>query len=435
MPETIEELNVYLAACYSQPPYSTRDSETTQQPQPLPKPIPPHPLSPSAAPPAKRQKSGTPRAPFVDPPSGSPEPSVFDVLNIFRRRWFLHQDHLIANVLSATKDDAGLLDWIDFQPPFHSHLIRKAMSLLPPLCLVVKGKRVIFVFVLEVLNEDSHGSPGHNPGPLAFFNVSKKPSPSAPKKAAASHGVSAPTPSVSHSEAPLLGLRIGGKPTKSRRGVKTKKTLLEPGLLHEAQVAVWQAVGSQPGHPLAESLYPPIGASQSLRPDPTGPPKASGSGTVPPLSKSRTPMPVPGPAHGDEWFDEDRAGSVSLSAVENLVETSHMIQDLYECLPPLSLLLSSSAMDLDEQARTPPLTVPLAFVSLGDYPWLLRHPMPSSTVFLAQWCFDGLKNGIPVSALECLIWTETAPMTATEKRQVPKKLRALRQAMASFALE
>src|SRR5579863_9214875 len=86
--------------------------------------VPPHPLSPPAAPPAKRQKSGTPsRAPTVDPPSGSPEPSVFDVLNIFQRRWFLHWDHLIANVLSATKDDAGHLDWVDFQPPFHTHLV------------------------------------------------------------------------------------------------------------------------------------------------------------------------------------------------------------------------------------------------------------------------------------------------------------------------
>src|SRR5579863_9941202 len=89
-----------------------------------PKVVPPHPLSPPAAPPAKRQKSGTPsRAPTVVPPSGSPEPSVFDVLNIFRRRWFLHRDHLIANVLSATKDDAGHLDWVDFQPPFHTHLV------------------------------------------------------------------------------------------------------------------------------------------------------------------------------------------------------------------------------------------------------------------------------------------------------------------------
>src|SRR5579863_5748049 len=95
----------------------------------------------------------------------------------------------------------------------------------------------------------------------------------------------------------------------------------------------------------------------------------------------------------------------------------------------------SSAMDLDERARTPPPAVPVAFVVLGDYPWLLRHPMPMSTVFLSQWCFDGLKNGVPESALETLIRTETAPMTAAEKQQMPKKLRALCQAVAAFTQE
>ena len=92
-------------------------------------------------------------------------------------------------------------------------------------------------------------------------------------------------------------------------------------------------------------------------------------------------------------------------------------------------------MDLDERARTPPPPAPLAFVSLMDYPWLLRHEMPASTVFLKQWCVNGLRNGVPASALECLIRTKTAPMSAAEKRQVPKKLCALKQAMAESALE
>src|SRR5579863_5335993 len=214
--KTVEDLNAYLAARYSLPPPSSSDCPTPSPGPTTPKVVPPHSLSPPAAPPAKRQKSGTPGAPSGDSPSGSPEPSVFDILNIFQRHWFLHRNHLIANILSTTKDNAGRLDWIDFQPPFYTHLVRKAVSLLPPLCPVAKGKQVMFVFLLEVLNEDSHGSPGRNPGPLAFFNIPKKPSPSAPKKAAASPGVSAPTPSVSNSEAPLPGLRVGGKPAKSR---------------------------------------------------------------------------------------------------------------------------------------------------------------------------------------------------------------------------
>ena len=158
------------------------------------------------------------------------------------------------------------------------HLVRKTVSLLPPLCPVAKGKRVMFVFLLEVLNEDSHGLPGRSPGPLAFFDSLKNPSPRAPKKATASHGVSAPTPPVSHSGAPLPGLRVGGKPEEPRtRGVKTKKTLLKPGLSREAREAIRHAVASQPGHPLAESLHPPLGQS-ALDPIPSAPPVASGSG-------------------------------------------------------------------------------------------------------------------------------------------------------------
>src|SRR5579863_5270100 len=306
---------------------SSSDRPTPSPGSATPKVVPPHPLSPPAAPSAKRQKSGSPpRAPPVDRPSGSPEPSVFDVLNVFRRRWFLHRDHLVANLLSATKDECGKLDWINFQPPFHTHLVRKAVSLLPPLCPVAKGKRVMFVFLLEVLNEDSHRLPGRSPGPLAFFDSLKNPSPRSPKKDAAARGVPAPAPPVSYSGAPLPGLRVGGEPAQPRaRGVKTKKTLRTLGLTREERVNIWQAVGSQPGHPLADTLYPPIGASQSLHPDPTGPPRASGSGTVPPSLDSRSPMLVPGPARDVSWFDLDRAPSVTLSAVQDLMDTSHMI--------------------------------------------------------------------------------------------------------------
>jgi len=50
-------------------------------------------------------------------------PSVFDILNMFRHWWFLNRDHLLANILSAQKDDAGNIIWVDFLPPFHTHLM------------------------------------------------------------------------------------------------------------------------------------------------------------------------------------------------------------------------------------------------------------------------------------------------------------------------
>jgi len=78
-----------------------------------------------------------PSVPSVVPDNG---PSVFQVLNIFRRCWFLNRDHLIANILSTQKDESDKIFWVDFQPAFHTHLVRRALALLPPLCLVAKGK-------------------------------------------------------------------------------------------------------------------------------------------------------------------------------------------------------------------------------------------------------------------------------------------------------
>jgi hypothetical protein len=59
-------------------------------------------------------------------------------------------DHLIANILSAQKDERGKISWVDFQPIFHMHLIQRALTLLPALCPVAKGKHCMFMFVLEV---------------------------------------------------------------------------------------------------------------------------------------------------------------------------------------------------------------------------------------------------------------------------------------------
>src|SRR6267142_498336 len=104
------------------------------------------PLSPPASPPAKRLKLAPPSLPAPGPPPPpsvhemeEDGPSVFDVLNVFRRQWFLNRDHL-ANILSAQKDDAGNIVWVDFLPPFHMHLVQWALALLPPLCPAAKGK-------------------------------------------------------------------------------------------------------------------------------------------------------------------------------------------------------------------------------------------------------------------------------------------------------
>jgi len=74
---------------------------------------------------------------------------MFEVLNVFRQHWFLNRDHLIATILSTQRDESGHLMWVNFQPTFHTHLIWQALTLLPPLYPIAKGKHCMFVFILD----------------------------------------------------------------------------------------------------------------------------------------------------------------------------------------------------------------------------------------------------------------------------------------------
>src|SRR5579863_557698 len=138
----------------------------------------------------------SPSPPLSKPPGASdggvdPDaiPSVFDILNIFRSRWFLNKDHLIANVLSAQRDADGRLCWVDFLPPFHTHLVQRALALVPPLCPAAMGKKVLFVFVMEVMD-------GDGPKPGSFWIVPKK------RRRRPPPAKSPPPPSVPEAPAP-----------------------------------------------------------------------------------------------------------------------------------------------------------------------------------------------------------------------------------------
>ena len=88
--------------------------------------------------------------------------SVFDILNIFRSRWFLSRANLLANTISAQKAEDRNISWVEFTPQYHSHLVKCAVALVPR--PVHKVKRVMFGFILELLNGE---------GDLAFFNLKK----------------------------------------------------------------------------------------------------------------------------------------------------------------------------------------------------------------------------------------------------------------------
>jgi hypothetical protein len=94
--------------------------------------------------------------------SGMSELSVFDILNIFRRRWFLSIDHLRAQALSAQKAEDGKIFWVEFTPQFHAHLVKCAVALVPH--PIQKVKKVMFGYILELLNDE---------GPRAFFDLKK----------------------------------------------------------------------------------------------------------------------------------------------------------------------------------------------------------------------------------------------------------------------
>jgi hypothetical protein len=93
---------------------------------------------------------------------GISELSIFDILNIFCHQWFLSVGHLRANVLSAQKAKSGKIFWVKFAAQFHSHLVKCTVALVPhPL---LKVKKVLFVYILELLNQEGH---------QAFFDLVK----------------------------------------------------------------------------------------------------------------------------------------------------------------------------------------------------------------------------------------------------------------------
>ena len=93
----------------------------------------------------------TTSAPIID------HPSVFNVLNLFRACWFLNCKHLISLILATVKgSDNNDITWINLLPNLHTHLLCQAKALAPPSYPLPLLKRVMFTFLLEVIN--SHGS-------------------------------------------------------------------------------------------------------------------------------------------------------------------------------------------------------------------------------------------------------------------------------------
>ena len=94
-----------------------------------------------------------PNVPLSPPSASADDLSVFDLTTILHAQWFLDRSHLASNVVSAQHGPTSDFDWVEFAPPFHTHLLKCATALLPPqLCSMKQLKGVLFAYMLEVLN-------------------------------------------------------------------------------------------------------------------------------------------------------------------------------------------------------------------------------------------------------------------------------------------
>ena len=98
-------------------------------------------------------RTPAPSVPSLPPFASADDLSVFDLTAILRAWWFLNRSHLASNVVSAQHGPNGNFNWVEFAPPFHTHLLKCATALLPPqLCSMKRLKGILFAYVLEVLN-------------------------------------------------------------------------------------------------------------------------------------------------------------------------------------------------------------------------------------------------------------------------------------------
>jgi hypothetical protein len=105
---------------------------------PMP-PLPTHPDSPmsmggdflSAPADTHGTDPGLDPSPTRCPPLYDVDMSVFNILNHFRKQWFLSRDHLMKNIVEAQKaPNSHTFIWVEFTPQFHSYLIRSALHLI-----------------------------------------------------------------------------------------------------------------------------------------------------------------------------------------------------------------------------------------------------------------------------------------------------------------
>ena len=260
---------------------------------------------------------------------------------------------------------------------FHTHLIQRALTLLPALCSIAKGKHYMFVFVLEVLD-------GNGPGPYgsgSFFSIAKK-----SDKSRGSRHKSGPS-GVSTSSRPPL-------PPVSKKEIEAGK----------AQEQDWAA-----RQPPASATPPPLLSPLSALTPSMGP---GSSHLSPEFVESRTLMPgfplVPlAPLN-------PLPSLVTLSQVEDIVATSDMVWELHSHHHPPPSLSSSDSTSSSKMAINAKNPLVNRSCATSFNPWTETHPVPPIDRTLdawRTWLDDALCNGVLKFGLAEFI--RTLSMTAT----------------------
>ncbi|KAG2100667.1 uncharacterized protein F5147DRAFT_812787 [Suillus discolor] len=133
--------------------------------------------------------------------------SVFDILNVFRCRLFISRSDLVGHTVMATKSEMGQFTWLTLRPVYHSMVVKTALCTLFGTRLVDKIKSVLFVYLLEVANEEA---------PDAFFALEKG--------------------SMTHNRANREKKRLARK--RSRAAKRERTRILEKG--GHVAVALWR---------------------------------------------------------------------------------------------------------------------------------------------------------------------------------------------------
>ena len=269
----------------------------------------------------------------------SNDPSVFDIVNLFRLRLFLNRDWLLSFVASAQRSESGRIEWVEFLPDGHVHLVRSAFKLVPPSPSVpaAKIKQCMFAFIIEFLNRERLYADFFAPSPPRKARKrTRKPRDTGPQLPAGGQAVDAMAldtedqdpaseapPSLQPTTAVVRGTSLGTSTTSASAVIKRNPSC-PPGASMEPSFAT--AASPPPSHPPSLPVFSPalrtyVGPAgrtigQFRTPSPLAGKKHALTPSLPNLPPAQVPTSPPppigqplrdAPADWREWIQARRA--------------------------------------------------------------------------------------------------------------------------------